>query len=98
MRTWLLLLSGLLVWSGHFLAIYIAGSLFPGTALAKWLTGILTIVALALLTGIVAPVFRRTGHGAETEGLAGWLDRLTLLGAAVSAVAILYQGLPALTA
>lgn len=97
MRTWLLLLAGLLIWTAHFFGIYIAASLFPGTSLAKWLTGLLTLVALAALALLMRPVLRRS-IPKEEEALTGWLDGLALLGAALSAVAILYQGLPALTA
>ena len=97
MRAWLILLSGLLVWTAHFFGIYIAASLFPGTALAKWLTGLLTILALGLLAAML-PLARGRLEPAENDPLSLWLDRLALLGGALSAIAILYQGLPALTA
>ena len=95
MRAWLLLLAGLLIWTAHFFGIYIAASLFPGTQLAKWLTGILTLLALGLLAVVVLPVLRRAGPSRE-EALSSWLDGLAVLGAALAALAILYQGLPAL--
>nr|WP_314444274.1 hypothetical protein [uncultured Sphingomonas sp.] len=96
MRAWLLLLSGLIVWTAHFFAIYIAASVFPGSSLANWLTGLLTLVALALLAAAVFLSKRRTGDH-DDDSLSRWLDSLALLGIALSAVAILYQGLPALT-
>jgi len=97
MRAWLVLLAGLLIWTAHFIAVYTSSSLFPGTNLAKWLTGALTLAALGLLAFIMLPIFRRT-RTAGGNGLSRWLDSLTLLGAALAGVAILYQGLPALTA
>jgi membrane protein implicated in regulation of membrane protease activity len=97
MRAWLLLLSGLLIWTAHFFGIYIAASLFPGTSLAKWLTGLLTFVALGLLAAVLYLVKRRL-EGRENDDQSLWGDRLTLLGGGLSAIAILYQGMPALTA
>lgn len=97
MRPWLLLLSGLLIWTGHFFSIYIAASLFPGTSLAKWLTGLLTLVALGLLAALLLPLWNRRKARSD-DVLPQWLDRLTLLGGALAAVAILYQGVPAFTA
>lgn len=97
MRAWLLLLSGLLVWAAHFFGLYIAASLFPGQGLARWLTGLLTLLALAVLAALLMPVARRA-RSSQDESLRVWLDRLTLLGGALAAVAILYQGLPALAA
>lgn len=97
MRAWLILLSGLLIWTGHFFGIYIAASLFPGTNLAKWLTGLLTLVALGVLSALLLPLWRSPPARSD-DLLPHWLNRLTLLGGALAAVAILYQGLPALTA
>lgn len=97
MRAWLILLSGLLIWTGHFFGVYIAASLFPGTGIAKWLTGLLTLIALALLVALGLSLWTRPPERSD-DVLPHWLNRLTLLGGAVAAVAILYQGLPALLA
>lgn len=97
MRSWLVLLGGLLIWTGHFFGVYIAASLFPGTTLARWLTGLLTVLALGLLATLILPLWRRRS-ARESDGLGSWLDGLSLMGAALAAIAILYQGLPALTA
>ena len=59
MRAWLLLLQGFLVWTAHFFGLYIAASLFPGTALAEWLTVALTLVAFALLLFFAFQDWRR---------------------------------------
>lgn len=99
MRTWLFLLAGLLVWTAHFFGVYIVASLFPGMELARWLTGLLTVAALALLAWLSLPVIRRLRSGeGDGDGLARWIDGISLLGSALAAVAVLYQGLPALTA
>lgn len=96
MRAWLLLLSGFIIWTAHFFGVYAAASLFPGTSLAKWLTGLLTLVALGLLAAAVYLVKRRAA-GPEDDKLSRWLESLAMLGATLSAVAVLYQGFPALT-
>ena len=95
MRAWLLLLSGLIVWTAHFFGVYTAASLFPGTALARWLTGFLTLAALGLLVAITYAV-KSKWRRRENDSLALWADRLALLGGAIAGIAILYQGLPAL--
>lgn len=92
MRSWLLTLGGLLVWAAHFFAVYIAGSLFPGTRTARWLTIGLTIIALGAILLLIYRIYRR---GQPSNGSAGWLDTLALLGAGLAGIAILYQTLPA---
>ena len=97
MRQWSYLLGGLLIWTADFFGLYIVASLFPGTALARWLTGFLTLIALGLLAVLLRQVMLRARVGRD-DTFSVWLDRLTLLGGALAAVAILYQGLPALIA
>lgn len=95
MRAWLLLLSGLIIWTLHFFGIYAAASLFPGTSLARRLTVILTLAALGLLAATIYVVKSRSKRR-ENDTLAAWADRLALLGGAIAGIGILYQGLPAL--
>lgn len=97
MRAWLLLLSGLIVWTVHFFGVYTAASLFPGTSLARWLTGLLSLAALGLLAAATYAV-NGASKRRESDALALWADRLALLGGALAGIAILYQGLPALMA
>jgi hypothetical protein len=95
MRPWLVLLGGLLVWAAHFFAVYGFASLLPGTSLARWLTALLTLGGLVILAAMALPS-RRRAHAQGDGDLASWLNRLELLGLALAAVAVLYQGLPAL--
>ena len=97
MRTWLVLLSGLLVWTAHFFGVYGAASLFPGSVVAHWLTGLLTLSGLGALAFLALPLLRRRGAGDRGE-LSHWIDGVALLGIALAGVAILYQGVPAFTA
>jgi hypothetical protein len=94
MRSWLLTLGGLLVWAAHFFAVYIAGSLFPGTRTARSLTIGLTIIALGAILLLSHRIYRR-GRARPSDGSARWLDTLALLGAGLAGIAILYQTLPA---
>ncbi len=97
MRTWLLLLSGLIIWTLHFFGIYTAASLFPGTSLAKWLTGLLTLAALVSLAAVLF-LLKGKLKDRESDSLSLWTHRLALLSGALAGIAILYQGLPALIA
>jgi len=92
MRSWLLTLGGLLVWAAHFFAVYIAGSLFPGTRTARWLTIGLTIIALGAILIFIYRIYRRRQL---SDGSGRWLDTLALLGAGLAGIAILYQTMPA---
>ena len=95
MRRWIFLLGGLLVWSAHFFSVYSAGSLFPGTMLASWLTLGLTVAGL-LAVGYLG----RAAWGERERGTKGdpdrWMASLSALGCGLAGIAILYQGLPGL--
>lgn len=94
MRAWLLLLGGLIVWTAHFFASYGIASLWPGSSLAKWLVGLVTLLALAvgcLLLWRSAVRLRTTADDVQR-----WSLKLSMLGYALSVVAVGYQGLPAL--
>lgn len=97
MRAWLLLLQGFIVWTIHFFGLYIAASLFPGTALAEWLTIALTLFAFGLLLFLAFKGLRRARLNSRGT-LAEWLDGVALLGVALAAVAVLYQGLSVIAA
>lgn len=92
MRTWLFLLSGLLVWTAHFFGVYIAASLFPGTSLARWLTLALTLLALVMLAVLGRGALQARG----CDPMSDWVATLALGGIVLSGVAVLYQGAPAL--
>jgi len=95
MGRWLFLLEGLLVWAGHFFGVYIAASLFPGMALARWLVAGLTIAAV---TAILFLEVRARRESRGEDGLTGWIAGLSGLGRWLAGIAVLYQGLPALLA
>lgn len=87
MRTWATMLGGMIVWAIHFFALYIAGSVFPETAAARILTGLITLACLAAAAVILVRALRL---------VPGLQRTLALAGALLSAIAIIWQGLPAL--
>lgn len=92
MRSWLLLLGGLLVWVVHFFALYAVGSIFLTTNLARGLTILLTIFCLAA-TAVIA---RRASRGCPSDAENRWIRAVGLWSVGIGAVAILWQGLVAL--
>lgn len=92
MRSWLLLLGGLLVWTFHFFALYAVGSIFLTTDLARGLTIALTLACLAVV-GLIA---RRAWHGRPRDTESQWIRIVALWGVVIGAIAILWQGLVAL--
>lgn len=92
MRSWLLLLGGLLVWAVHFFALYAVGSIFLTTDLARGLTIALTLICLLVLAAIGRHAWLASVPDAES----GWIRIVGLWGVAIGGIAILWQGLVAL--
>jgi hypothetical protein len=91
MKPWAILLGGLGVWAAHFLAVYLIASLFPGSPAARWLTVAATAAALPA-DGAILWIALRSRAG-ELES---WIGELGAVGAALSLVAVLWQGSPGL--
>lgn len=91
MRSWTFLLGGLLVWAAHFFLIYGIASIFLTSLIARLLAGSATAIAFAADIWLVIAARQRirTSH----ERLARWLASLGLLAAALSMVAVAWQGL-----
>ena len=94
MRSWLIAFAGLLIWAGHFFALYVVASFFPGNSLARWFAGGLTILALGLLALVVRRIRKRT-RDPEVSTVESWIDGLASLGVAIAAASIVLQSLPA---
>lgn len=92
MKHWLALLGALGVWAGHFFLLYAFASVFPGQPLARVLTALATLVALAANGSIFWIAARRGGR----DSFDRWAGRIACAGALLSGVAVLWQGLPAL--
>ena len=93
MKSWLILLAGLLAWTAHFFAVYAIASLLPGRAEARWLVVLVTAIALAATSWLLLRALR-VRRSSEDE-IDRWIGRGSLLGCALALVAIVYQGLPA---
>ena len=91
MRYWRDLLGGLLLWTAHFFAIYGVASIWPGTQLARILTAVVTVLALALCGWLSVIGLRH--FRAATDDMHRWSWSLALLGYALAGVSIAYQGL-----
>lgn len=96
MRAWAILLGGLLVWTVHFFTLYAVASIFPGTLLARVLTGAVTLACLAAAAWLLRSALR--AGRAEGDAFTGWTHRIAALAAGIALVAILWQGFPALLA
>lgn len=92
MRSWLLLLSGFLLWTVHFFALYITASAFPHRPMSYWLTGVITVACLMGVAMLIVAVRRSD----EADGMDGWVRLVALWGLGLAGVAIAWQGLPAL--
>ena len=92
MRSWALLLSGLLVWAAHFFALYAIASILPGQPIASVLVLAMTVGAVAANLLILSFVWRTSVQ----DRLAIWIEAGARLGAALSLVAVIWQALPAL--
>lgn len=92
MRTWSLLLAGPILWAVHFFTLYIVASVFLTTTLARGLTLAITAACLAAAAFAARRARRQMGETAMDQ----WVRTVALVGLGISAVAIVWQGLPAL--
>lgn len=94
MRAFGFLLGGLLVWAADFFLLYSIASIFLTTPIARVLAGIVTVAALAVDAWLIWRSSQRLRT--VTNGYAKWLARMSQLTASLSAVAVLWQGFPAI--
>lgn len=96
MGRWTLLLGGLLVWAVHFFMLYGLASAAPGTQLAR--TGALLATGACLVADAILILYLMRERRTAREAFDRWLHDLGGLAAALSLVAVLWQGLPPLFA
>lgn len=89
---WFLLLGGLLVWAMHFLSLYVIGEASGATGVARLAIGILTLAALIANIAI----FRWALRMAIDTDFDRWRRSLGATQAMLSAIAVIWQSLPAL--
>jgi hypothetical protein len=91
MRSWLILLGGLLLWAAHFFLAYGLGEFAAQDAAVR-----IAIVAATLLAVAAELLLLRHCLRQREADFAGWQYRIGAVGAAIGGIAILWQGLPAL--
>lgn len=91
MRSWLILLGGLLLWAIHFFALYAIGEFAADGMASRLAVGLLTMVLLTADILLILWIRHR-----RRSGFSRWRDQVGMLGALLAAVAIVWQGLPAL--
>ena len=96
MRSWGLLFGGLLVWAADFFLLYGIASIFLTTPIARILSMVVTLGALAADTWLILLGWKH--YSSPADNYERWIGWIALLGAAISAVAVLWQGLPAILA
>lgn len=96
MRTWALLLGGLIVWAADFFLLYAIASIFLTSPTARILAVIVTLAALAADAWLMLRSWKRYNSPADDYGR--WIAWIALLGAGISAIAVLWQGFPAILA
>jgi len=94
MRAWTFLLGGILVWAADFFLLYAIGSIALTTTTARILSLIVTAAALAADAWLLWHARSRFETAESSYDL--WFARIAILGAAISAVAVIWQGFPAI--
>ncbi len=92
MRSWAILLGGLLVWAAHFFLLYGIGEFAGASTAARG--GVLILSMLALLVDFW--LARRLITLRASDAFGRWRADVALGGLALSALAVLWQALPAL--
>ncbi|MDO9367359.1 MAG: hypothetical protein Q7T68_02215 [Sphingopyxis sp.] len=92
MRSWTILLGGLLVWAAHFFALYGIGEFAGASAASR--DAVLLISALALAADGL--LFRRLLRLPHDDEFGRWRTGVASGGLGLSALAIVWQTLPAL--
>jgi len=92
MRSWLILLGGLFVWAAHFFALYGIGE-FAGTGTApRFAALLLTAFGLAIDVFLAWSLLRHP----PADAFGCWRTSVALGGVFLSALALIWQGLPVL--
>lgn len=90
MKTWAILLGGLIVWTVHFFGLYAIAEIAPQVSLVLALTAACLLADLWLLL--------RSRALPKADAFDAWRRSIALGGAALSLLAVGWQALPALAA
>ena len=97
MKRWGYILGGLIVWTVHFLGVYVIASVGDVAAdadhpLSRAAVGVFTLLCLIAAGALTVVAGRRWRRGGDEMGFE---NAIAATGGAISAVSILWQGLPA---
>jgi hypothetical protein len=97
-KRWGYMLGGLIVWTIHFLGVYVIASVADvaaddGHPLSRAAVGVFTVVCLIAAGGLTVVAARRWRRGG---GEMGFENAIAATGGAISVISILWQGLPAM--
>lgn len=92
MRGWTFLLGGLIVWTVHFFSLYAIASILLTTVYAR----IASLGVTLLCLGADLILFRHARRGSSADRTERWMRGVALSGLVISAVAIVWQAMPAL--
>lgn len=94
MRGWGFLLGGLLVWAADFFLLYAIASILLTSPLARLLSGIVTLAAMAAAGWLLLRAWRcYRGRG---DDLRRWIALVAMLGCGLALLAVAWQGLAAI--
>jgi hypothetical protein len=100
------MLSGLLIWSAHFLFIYVFTALacarrfqdldWLGTNIVSWAVGIATVAAVGGIVAVMLPALRVLRHGHSSQGAPDFMRWMTVTFGGLGLIAIVWESLPVL--
>lgn len=90
MRTWAILLGGLIVWTVHFFGLYAIAEIAPQVGLVLALTAACLLADMLLLL--------RSRALPKADAFEAWRRSVAIGGAALSLLAVAWQALPVLAA
>jgi hypothetical protein len=94
MRSWLILLGGLLLWAVHFFLLYGIGEFGGSGPAARLAIGLISIACLAIITILLVRLARQP----REDALSGWGAYLGRAGLLLGALGVVWQTLPVLLA
>lgn len=99
MRPWLFLIAPFLIWSLHFGGVYAIASVFDvvreaGVPASRWATAGFSLACL--IAAVTVGLMAARGIARQTSETGRWILSLSAMGSALTALSVIWQGLPAL--
>lgn len=94
MKTWAWILGGLIVWSVHFLGVYLISSVADVVTRADDVRWRMAALAFSIICALLAAALLRTAGRRLHSPNPAFPDQIAALGAGVALIAIVWQALP----